>query len=60
LADGRKVIIQFQDKNGTTTVSESFESEAENSIEVQLKGWQAILTNFKKYVEANLANFNQG
>jgi hypothetical protein len=28
-----------------------FDAEAENSIEMQRGGWQAILDNFKKYVE---------
>ena len=30
---------------------ETFEAETENPIEFQQQGWQAILDNFKKYVE---------
>jgi hypothetical protein len=32
---------------------ETFEAESTNSIDMQRGGWQAILNNFKKYVEAN-------
>jgi hypothetical protein len=28
-----------------------FEPETENPVELQREGWQAILNNFKKYVE---------
>jgi hypothetical protein len=34
-------------------VVETFEAETENSIEMQKDGWQAILNNFKRYVELN-------
>jgi hypothetical protein len=34
-----------------TEVVETFEAESENSVELQQGGWQAILDNFKKYVE---------
>lgn len=34
------------------TVIESFDPETENSEELQQQGWQAILNNFKKYVES--------
>jgi hypothetical protein len=33
-------------------VVETFEAESENSVELQRQGWQAILDNFKKYVES--------
>lgn len=50
---GRKVKIEFLSfKNGTKLI-ETFEAENTNSIELQRGGWQAILNNFKKYVEAN-------
>jgi hypothetical protein len=31
----------------------TFDPENENTIEVQRGGWQAILDNFRKYVESN-------
>ncbi len=34
-----------------TKVTEIFDSENLNSIELQISGWQSILDNFKKYVE---------
>lgn len=52
LDDGRKVQVSFVEKDNETLVIESFEAETENSLELQKTGWQAILDNFKKYVEA--------
>lgn len=51
--DGRKVDIQFIPEGTKTRVVEAFEPETTNSLEMQQSGWQAILDNFKKYVEAN-------
>jgi uncharacterized protein YndB with AHSA1/START domain len=51
LGDGRKVAITFIGEKKETKVIETFESEVANSIELQKKGWQAILDNFKKYTE---------
>jgi uncharacterized protein YndB with AHSA1/START domain len=51
LADGRQVHISFTQKGNEVTVTESFDSENENTIELQQGGWQAILDNFKSYVE---------
>ncbi|MBS4056747.1 MAG: SRPBCC domain-containing protein [Bacteroidales bacterium] len=53
LADGRKVRLCFESSGSTTTVTETFEAENQNSQELQKNGWQAILDNFRKYVEAN-------
>ena len=53
LGDGRKVAVHFTPNGNETKVSETFEVENTNSIEMQRGGWQAILNNFKKYVEAN-------
>ncbi|GAA0892908.1 SRPBCC family protein [Fulvivirga kasyanovii] len=50
--DDRKVSILFKEENGKTRVTETFEAEGENSVEMQRDGWQAILDNFKKYAEA--------
>ncbi len=51
LDDNRKVQVRFEANGNKTTVTEVFEAEHENSIELQQTGWQAILDNFKKYVE---------
>lgn len=53
LGDGRKVSIGFQENGQETEVTETFEAEDQNSLELQKNGWQAILDNFKRYVEAN-------
>lgn len=50
---GRKVSITFSENGNETIVTETFEAENENPIDMQRAGWQAILDNFKKYVEAN-------
>ena len=52
LGDGRKMSVNFEAKHHVTEVKEFFEPETQNSHELQLAGWQAILTHFKKYVEA--------
>jgi uncharacterized protein YndB with AHSA1/START domain len=50
--DKRKVNIEFfAQKNGCRVV-ESFDPEHMNPHEMQKNGWQSILNNFKKYVEA--------
>ena len=54
IGDGRKVKIKFSENGNETKVTETFEAEDTNSIEMQRGGWQAILDNFKKYVESNL------
>ncbi|WDF70274.1 SRPBCC family protein [Sphingobacterium oryzagri] len=51
LADGRKVAIHFKESRDVTTVSTTFDPETQNPIAMQRDGWQAILTNFKTYVE---------
>lgn len=52
ITDGRKVQIAFTEKNGETGIMETFEAEDTFPPEVQQGGWQAILDNFKKYVES--------
>ncbi|RYG31355.1 MAG: polyketide cyclase [Chitinophagaceae bacterium] len=52
LGDERKVRIEFQDNDDTTTIIEQFDAESQHSIEMQQAGWQAILDNFKKYTES--------
>ena len=53
LTDGRKVEVIFtkDDDARRTKMATAFEAENTNSIEMQRDGWQAILNNFKKYVE---------
>jgi len=53
LTDGRQVITVFENQNGKTKVTTTFDAETQNSVELQQNGWQAILDNFKKYVESN-------
>lgn len=50
--DGRKVEIIFKSQGNTTIVTETFEAEGENSVELQQQGWQAILNNFKMHAES--------
>lgn len=52
MSDGRKVKINFTAMGNSTKVTETFDAETENPIEMQRGGWQAILDNFKKHVEA--------
>lgn len=51
LADDRKVKIKFTSFGNATKVTETFDAENTNSIELQKNGWQSILNNFKKYTE---------
>ena len=53
LGDGRKMKVVFESKGDKTLVTESFEAEGENSLELQRGGWQMILNNFKKHTETN-------
>jgi hypothetical protein len=46
-------MVEFVNDGSTCKVVEEFEAETENSEELQRAGWQAILDNFKKYVEEN-------
>ncbi|WP_031530368.1 SRPBCC family protein [Dyadobacter crusticola] len=53
MADGRNVKVLFEDHGDSSTLTEVFDAESENPVDMQQQGWQAILNNFKKYVEAN-------
>jgi uncharacterized protein YndB with AHSA1/START domain len=53
IGDGRKVKVVFTTRGNETSITEIFEAETQNSVEMQQGGWQAILNNFKKYTEAN-------
>ena len=54
MEDGRKVWIRFETNGSSTTITEIFEAEQMNSIELQRDGWQAIMNNFKKYIEDSI------
>jgi uncharacterized protein YndB with AHSA1/START domain len=51
LDDGRQVRAEFTELPEGVRITESFEPENQNPEEMQRTGWQAILDNFKKYVE---------
>ena len=51
IEDGRTVSVTFEEKDGVTHLSETFEMENENTEEKQYEGWQSILINFKEYTE---------
>lgn len=53
LGDGRKVKIIFATQGNAVKVTETFDPEEQNPIEMQRGGWQAIIDNFKKYTEEN-------
>ena len=53
IGDGRKVKIIFSGAKNETKITETFEAENQNPVEMQRSGWQAILDNFKKYTEAH-------
>ncbi len=53
LGDNRQVKIIFTNLGWQTRVTETFDSENTNPVEMQKNGWQAILNNFKKFVEAD-------
>lgn len=51
LDDGRSMKVTFEEKEHSTIVTETFDAEDQNPIEMQEQGWQLILNNFKKYSE---------
>jgi uncharacterized protein YndB with AHSA1/START domain len=48
----RTAEIRFAASDAGVKVTVEFEAEEENSVEDQKAGWQAILNNFKRHVEA--------
>ena len=52
MGDDRKVQVEFSSSGNQTKVVETFDAESTHSLELQKNGWQAILDNFKKYVES--------
>jgi uncharacterized protein YndB with AHSA1/START domain len=53
MADGRKVSIVFESNGEHTKITETFDPESQNPLEMQRGGWQAILDNFKKHTESH-------
>ena len=53
LDDERKVRVGFSKVANGTEVTETFETETVNSLELQRNGWQAILNSFKNYTETH-------
>jgi uncharacterized protein YndB with AHSA1/START domain len=53
MPNGRQATVYFKKNGSQTAVSVSFDPETENPLDLQKRGWQAILDNFKKYAEAN-------
>lgn len=51
LGDDRTVEVNFSFDQQGTKITETFDPESQNPIEMQRAGWQAILDNFKRYVE---------
>ncbi len=51
MSDGRRARTTFEQQGAVTVVTTVFDAEAQNSIDMQRSGWQAILDNFKSYVE---------
>jgi uncharacterized protein YndB with AHSA1/START domain len=48
--DGRTVEVHFIPEGDSYRITETFEAEDQNSLELQRAGWQAILENYKKHV----------
>jgi uncharacterized protein YndB with AHSA1/START domain len=53
MGDSRTVDISFSKAGNGTKIVETFEAEDQNPVEMQQMGWQAILNNFKSYVESH-------
>jgi uncharacterized protein YndB with AHSA1/START domain len=48
----RHALVEFLAGPDGVTVQVSFDPETEHPVEMQREGWQAILDNFRKHVEA--------
>ncbi|MBX9809583.1 SRPBCC domain-containing protein [Candidatus Gracilibacteria bacterium] len=48
---GRVVELTFEETSEGVVITETFDVEDIHSLEQQREGWQAILSNFKKYTE---------
>jgi uncharacterized protein YndB with AHSA1/START domain len=54
MPDGRKVEVKFVSEGNATIITETFDPETENPIEMQEAGWQMILNSFKSYAESKV------
>ncbi|MEB2780736.1 SRPBCC domain-containing protein [Algoriphagus sp. C2-6-M1] len=52
LEDGRHVKVTFEKVPGGVELTEIFDAETSNPVEMQKNGWKAILDNFKTYTES--------
>jgi uncharacterized protein YndB with AHSA1/START domain len=50
--DGRTARVTFEENGDSTLVTEVFEAEQLNPVDMQQAGWQMILDNFKRYAES--------
>jgi uncharacterized protein YndB with AHSA1/START domain len=48
----RAAVVEFAPGANGVIVRVTFDAESQNPVELQRQGWQAILNNFGKYVEA--------
>ena len=48
----RAAAVEFVPAKGGVDVRVTFDAETENPVDLQRQGWQAILDNFARYVEA--------
>ena len=48
----RTALVEFMPGTHGVTVKVTFDAETENPVEQQQEGWQSILENFRKHVEA--------
>ncbi len=55
----RRAEVDFRAAGDRTHVRVTFDAESDHPAEVQRQGWQAILDNFKRYVESEHAT-NEG
>jgi uncharacterized protein YndB with AHSA1/START domain len=53
MPNGREVKVTFESRGNQTEITVTFDAETQHSIEMQKNGWQAILNNFKTYVETH-------
>jgi len=52
--DGRNIDVVFEKlSEDKTKITQNFDPENQNSLDMQKQGWQAILNNFKKYAESH-------
>ena len=50
--DGRVMVVEFLPGEGGIIVRETFDTESTHTEQQQRQGWQAILDNFARHVEA--------